>query len=264
MEEDEEQKTNNYAWEEQYKRSWDVLKEDENGSILKSVMALKKKKTNRIDLVVQRGIIRQLVIIIDCSRTMAELDLRPNRLDHTLTLLSSYFTEFLDQNPLSSILLLATKDGLGERLSDWLASPASLSKIVLQRYTPSGEPSLQNSLELARQALITVPNHVSREILVLYGALNTCDPGDLNQTIDKLKTDSIRVSIINLSAQMHICEMICKSTGGTFTVVQNQGHYRDLLFNTIPPPPLITKSQMIQMGFPNTIQVKDISHEDDY
>ncbi|KAJ3268397.1 hypothetical protein HDV01_003060 [Terramyces sp. JEL0728] len=258
MEDDEEQKANNYAWEEQYKRSWDVVKEDENGSILKSVLALKKKKTNRVDLVVQRGIIRHLVIIIDCSRTMAELDLRPNRLDHTLTLLSSYFSEFLDQNPLSSILLLSTKDGVGERLSDWLASPNSLSKVVNQRYSPSGEPSLQNSLELARQALITVPTHVSREILVLYGALNTCDPGDLDQTIDKLKTDNIRASVINLSAQMHICEKICKSTGGSFYVVQNQAHYRELLFNTIPPPPLMTKSQMIQMGFPNTIHLKDV------
>lgn len=47
----------------------------------------------------------------------------------------------------------------------------------------TGEPSLQNSLELALKSLRLLPSHASKEILVIIGALTTCDPGDINETI---------------------------------------------------------------------------------
>lgn len=47
----------------------------------------------------------------------------------------------------------------------------------------SGEPSLQNTLELAERILKPLPGHASREILVLFGSLTTCDPGDINTTV---------------------------------------------------------------------------------
>lgn len=47
-----------------------------------------------------------------------------------------------------------------------------------------GEPSLQNGLELALKSLKLLPSHASREILVLMGSLTTCDPSDINLTIE--------------------------------------------------------------------------------
>lgn len=47
----------------------------------------------------------------------------------------------------------------------------------------TGEPSLQNSLELALKSLRLLPSHASKEILIIIGALTTCDPGDINETI---------------------------------------------------------------------------------
>lgn len=47
----------------------------------------------------------------------------------------------------------------------------------------TGEPSLQNSLELAVKSLKNLPSHASREILVIMGSLTTCDPGDITETI---------------------------------------------------------------------------------
>jgi hypothetical protein len=47
----------------------------------------------------------------------------------------------------------------------------------------SGEPSLQNALELALRSLRMLPSHASREILILMGSLTTCDPGDISVTI---------------------------------------------------------------------------------
>lgn len=47
----------------------------------------------------------------------------------------------------------------------------------------NGEPSLQNTLELAGRVLRPLPGHASREILVLFASLTTCDPTDINTTI---------------------------------------------------------------------------------
>lgn len=54
----------------------------------------------------------------------------------------------------------------------------SLTNLVL-----AGEPSLQNTLELAGRILKPLPGHASRELLVLFGSLTTCDPGDIITTI---------------------------------------------------------------------------------
>lgn len=53
----------------------------------------------------------------------------------------------------------------------------------MQQVQPAGEPSLQNSLELALKSLRLLPSHASKEILVIIGALTTCDPRDINETI---------------------------------------------------------------------------------
>jgi transcription initiation factor TFIIH subunit 2 len=65
-------------------------------------------------------------------------------------------------------------------------------------------------------ALLTshVPAHGSREILVVFGSLTTCDPGDIYETIDNLERDNIRVSIVGLAAEVQICKLMCKRTKG--------------------------------------------------
>ena len=47
----------------------------------------------------------------------------------------------------------------------------------------TGEPSLQNSIELALKSLKLLPSHATREILIIMGSLTTCDPGDISETI---------------------------------------------------------------------------------
>lgn len=58
----------------------------------------------------------------------------------------------------------------------------------MQQLQPAGEPSLQNSLELALKSLRLLPSHASKEILIVIGALTTCDPGDVNETIQVCAT----------------------------------------------------------------------------
>lgn len=47
----------------------------------------------------------------------------------------------------------------------------------------TGEPSIQNGLDIALQTLKMIPAHASREILLILGSLTTCDPGDITETI---------------------------------------------------------------------------------
>ena len=65
----------------------------------------------------------------------------------------------------------------------------------MQQITPAGEPSLQNSIELALKSLRLLPSHASKEILIIVGALTTCDPGDINETIKVYINNDIYIYI---------------------------------------------------------------------
>lgn len=56
--------------------------------------------------------------------------------------------------------------------------------LSLGKVNISGEPSLQNGLELAMKSLKMLPTHASREILIIMGSLTTCDPNDISKTIE--------------------------------------------------------------------------------
>lgn len=67
--------------------------------------------------------------------------------------------------------------------------------------------SLQNGLELALDSLKTVPAHGHREVVCLVAALNTCDPGNIHQSIKGLQVKSciwfeVFVSFVNLHASI--------------------------------------------------------------
>ena len=180
------------------------------------------------------------------------MDLRPTRLECTMDLAKGYIHEYFDQNPLSMLLLLGIRDGLAERWSTWSGNPTELvNQLDKVRKEPLGEPSIQNALELSKQTLQHVPSHVSREVILVYGSLSTCDPTSLADTISSLVANQIRVSIIGLSASLKICETIARETKGTYKVILNDAHFKELLHGHVPPPPLLqTTNQMIQMGFP--------------
>ena len=128
-----------------------------------------------------------------------------------------------------------------------------------------------------------LPAHSSREILILFGSLTTCDPGNIHDTAQACVADKIRVSVVALAAEMKICRDLCNKTGGespivsltlcpqpvwigTFGVALNEGHYKDLVFEAIPPPAQRANaaaagtgqssnpsSDLLIMGFPTRI-----------
>lgn len=87
------------------------------------------------------------------------------------------------------------------------------------------------------------PSHGTREVLIIYGALLSSDPGDIHDTIASLIADRIRVSIIGLSAQVAICAELCARTNGgddsTYAVVLHEHHFRELFLKATTPPPTL-------------------------
>lgn len=97
-----------------------------------------------------------------------------------------------------------------------------------------------------------LPTHSSREILIIFGSLTTCDPGNIHETLDACVKNKVRISVVALAAEMKICRELCDKSGGRplqlevvttpfiftgqFGVAMNEGHYKDLLFELVPPP----------------------------
>lgn len=40
------------------------------------------------------------------------------------------------------------------------------------------------------------------KVVVIYSSLSTCDPGDIHETIAKLKTHKVRASVVGIGAEM--------------------------------------------------------------
>lgn len=104
------------------------------------------------------------------------------------------------------------------------------------------------------------PSHGTREVLIVYGALLSSDPGDIHDTIANLIADRIRVSVVGLSASVAICEELCNKTNGddsgsAYAVALHEQHFHDLLLAATTPPVTRTAEQqhasLLMMGFPS-------------
>lgn len=108
-----------------------------------------------------------------------------------------------------------------------------------------------------------MPTHSSREILVIFGSLSTIDPGDIHATLKACVEERITVSVVALAAEMKICRDFCTRTGGKFGVVLNEGHFKDILFESVPPPAQKANTlnkpganppaDLMMMGFPTRL-----------
>ena len=200
---------------------------------------------------------------------MSEKDLRPTRYLLTLRYTTAFITEFFEQNPISQLGIIGTRDGLALNISPLSGNPndhiANIQKLRDQE--PKGQPSMQNALDMARAALFHAPTHTTREVLLLFGSLLSSDPGDIHTTISALVAAHITVQIIGLAAQVAICQTLANRTNPslppsqTYTVALNEQHYRDLFMRATTPPttPQSTKedsgvkSSLLMMGFPSRI-----------
>ncbi|CAM8927361.1 unnamed protein product [Rhodiola kirilowii] len=264
-EEDEDDVNDIEAWERAYadERSWESLQEDESGLLrpidnLSLQHAQYRRRIRNLSYAdtfsrIQKGLIRYLYLVVDLSKAAGETDFRPTRMAVMAKYVEAFIREFFDQNPLSQISLVTVKDGVAHSLTDLGGSPESHIKALMSNLGCSGDASLQNALDLVHGYLNQIPSYGHREVLILYAALSTCDPGDIMETIRICKESKIRCSVIGLSAEMFICKHLCQETGGSYSVALDESHFKELLLEHAPPPPAIAEyaiASLIRMGFP--------------
>lgn len=150
------------------------------------------------------------------------MDYKPSRMAVVAKQVEAFIREFFDQNPLSQIGLVTLKDGVANCLTDLGGSPESHIKALMGKLVCSGDPSIQNGLDLVHDLLNQIPSYGHREVLFLYSALSTSDPGDIMETIQKCKLSKIRCSVIGLSAELFVCKYLCQETGGSYSVALDE------------------------------------------
>ncbi|KAH9384945.1 hypothetical protein HPB48_026976 [Haemaphysalis longicornis] len=237
----------------------EAIQEDESGLLQSSVLDFvhrAKRKQMLAKKNVRLGMMRHLYIVVDFSEAMAEPDLKPTRLICTLKMLELFIAEFFDQNPISNVGIISTCNKRAQKLCELAGNAGKLVEALqsCKSRLPSGEPSLQNALELAAQVLRHLPVHTSREVLIVLGSLTTCDPGNIHTTIESMCKGNIRCSVVGLAAEVHVCCKLTKSTGGTYSVIMDENHFRDVLFQHAIPPPVTGNAESVpdQDGVPSS------------
>ncbi|CAN0026903.1 unnamed protein product [Pylaiella littoralis] len=253
-----------YAWEKGFERTWEGVEEDEHGNI-KAREDGRQGRNRRVRRraggePIKRGMIRYLYLAIDLSKTMSEGDMRPSRLAVTLRIVQDFVTNYFDQNPLSQLGILVTREGRAEKITELSGNPKAHMEALTKDSDTKGEASLQNLLEMACTSLRAVPEYGNREVVVIYSSLSTCDPGDIHETIAKLKTHKVRASVVGLGAEMFVLRRLSEETSGDYSIAGDENHYRDSLMAQCTPPPTqpgregAMFADLVRMGFPAETQ----------
>lgn len=247
-----------YRWEQGLSKTWDSVQEDEAGNLITVSDERERShraKQNRITTSIRRGLIRYLVVAIDSSKFAAENDYKPCRLEASKACVQKFIGEFYDQNPISQLAVIVTRDRSAERLTELSGNPKNHIHTVKGMRNMAGLASLQNTILLGMSMLRHIPNYGHREVLIVFSSLSTCDPGDIFATIRDAKAQRVRISVICLVAEVFICRQVAELTGGSFAVALDATHLSELLqLHTIPPPEVQRSESLvtdfIYMGFP--------------
>ena len=268
----EEQQNSLKAYEKAYQkeRTWEDLTEDADGNLRSSALEndasrqrrfLANEKRRKIALSaaqsrVAKGMIRYCYVMIDLSDAIHVEDMRPNRSAVLLPLMIKFIREFFNQNPLSQLGLIACKDGKAERITELSGSPETHVKAIKKTFASDGiggSFSLQNGLEQAMEGLRDVPPFGAREIIAIISSLSTCDPGNINESVRKVKKMKARTNVICVAAETRVFKKLTEETKGKFSVSLDQSHLMKLILECAPPPALLVetaKPALVEMGFP--------------
>ena len=111
-------------WAQTLKTPWNEIKEDAFGALSwKNEKMEERKRRDRMDsamteLRVEKGMIRYIFIILDCSSSMNRRDLKPNRMVVAQQMIDKFIREFFDQNPLSQLGLIIGHHKIAQKITD--------------------------------------------------------------------------------------------------------------------------------------------------
>lgn len=254
---------------------WDAIGEKDGVIGYEAVLTDQRRQRRRIEhgtdegqKGVRRGMHRQLMLVIDMSKAMAEendVEFRPNRAQSTFGLVEDFVGKFFDSNPISYLGIIVTTDGKAERLTE-LSGNRSSHIQALRAYKDGkgkrpegGPPSLQNALSKCKASFMETAGRgeeATKEIVCIMASITVCDPGDIHETVQSLVDEEIKCSVVALAAEVKICQTICAKTNGTHTVILHRQHFVESLLEHCTPPASIAEghvTRLIRLGFPKLV-----------
>jgi len=273
------------AWEKAYQRerTWEDLIEDAEGNLqardqsaLRDQQPIRKYLANlRRERIIEscskakvaKGMIRYVYCVLDCSEALNVEDMRPNRQAVMLPLMVRFIREFFDQNPLSQLGMIVCRDGKAERVTELSGSPEAHVRELKKAFERiGGSFSLQNGLESAMEGLRDVPPFGAREVILVISSLSTCDPGNIGESLRRMKKSKARANVICVAAETRVFKKLAEDTNGRFGVSLDQSHLTRMLLDFAPPPALLqetAKPALVEMGFPRREPRKFNSGDED-
>jgi transcription initiation factor TFIIH subunit 2 len=258
---DEEENDNIFSWEKEIEKTWESIIETPEGLFVKELNEKKKRNIQPENKNIKKSIKRNIFLIIDFSKKILEMKDIKNSV--MIVIIQNFIKDYFDQNPLSQLGIIITGNSIARKITELnnnLSNHLKYLTDLLEKIEKleklydifGGECSLQNSLEVAKSSLSYAPKYGSREILIIFGSLSTCDPGDIFVTIDQLTKENIQCSIIGFGAEVNICKTITEKTGGKYHVILNEEHFKEVIFSYNIPLPLTMKTEvsLIRIGFP--------------
>eukprot|EP00918_Siedleckia_nematoides_P060508 GHVU01132037.1.p1 GENE.GHVU01132037.1~~GHVU01132037.1.p1 ORF type:complete len:401 (+),score=26.10 GHVU01132037.1:171-1373(+) len=252
-----------YSWEQKQDKTWENVR-IENGVLVASTQGDRAKSVKPSEgRAFLRGVIRNVVLVVDMSSSMAQTDYKPDRATVVFQLLEEYLRSFFVENPLSQlgVIFLRSGDAVIAAQLDVNADTILRSAAEVWESRCQGIPSVVNGLQRAIGFLKHVPPYATKEVIVIYGSLKTCDAKPIEDCIDELKAGNYRLSVVMLSPEMYILRRMAEESGGSFGVAMNREHLRQLVMDHVRAP-IWTKEEMmprlVLMGFPD---YEEKSHE---
>ncbi|CUV05252.1 unnamed protein product [Cryptosporidium hominis] len=259
-----------YSWEQGLIKNWERLVETESGLVViddearfdsnnadesYNIELLKRAPNTNI----RRGLLRNIVIILDMTSNMLELDYKPDRLQCMVKCNEIFIKQLLEDNPLTQISVISIYDGIGEVIISYNSNFLEIMTSILNYLKKGckGSMSIQNGLEKAKYLLVSIPPYGTKEIIFFLGSMRSVDNSFLfNEWVEGFSSNNIIINAILFIPELYIIKTITKMTGGVCLCAMNNDHLLKLtLENFIKPPPNNIAStplniNLVTMGFP--------------
>lgn len=109
-----------------------------------------------------------------------------------------------------------------------------------------------------------MPPYAFKELLLINSSITNCDPGNINETIEQLKSAKIVCSVVSLSAALFILQHLAKSTQGQFFMAKNKEHFEEIAQKYLVPQFTQAEmeaekdtAQLIKIAFPSILFADD-------
>lgn len=261
--ENEEEDLGKFTWEEDVERSWNQLVE--NNGILQHVSDDKGSKTGREKYKqrhttpLRKGVFRHLIILLDMSYNMKERDYKPDRINVLLECIDIFLKKFFYKNPVGHIGVIALKKNSAKLIQPFTSNSDDILNSIKKERTEGldGLPSLQEGLEISNELLNDAPPYGTKEILILYGSIRTCDKKNILATLDVLVQNHVYVNCISIAPEMFVLKQICKETNGIHKVVLDKHTLKEEMINYSETPLWMKgmEPQLIHICFPMRTQI---------